>query len=98
MANATYHIRFSVVVYIDDLLIMSHTFEVVLTLVDGELATLQRHGVKVKISECRLFSHDVEYVGHIVGSAGIRKAHIAKSKDRDIPQPSKTVARVFASG
>ena len=70
-----------VVVYIDNVLIMSQSFEEHLSLVHRVLSTLESHGVKVKLSKCKWFANEVEYLGHIVGSGGIRKNRQIHSKD-----------------
>ena len=53
-----------VVVYIDDVLIMSETYAEHLDLVRRVLTTLDAHGIKVKLSKCTWFAEEVEYLGH----------------------------------
>ena len=66
--------RQQVIVYIDDVLIMSRTFEEHLTLVEKLLSTLEGAGVKIKPSKCTWFQSSVQYLGHLVGKDGIQKS------------------------
>ena len=77
-----------VVVYIDDVLIMSDDFQEHLAHVGKVLTTLREHGVKVKLSKCSWFSREVEYLRHPIGAQGIRKPPRYVQKVDDIPQPS----------
>lgn len=77
-----------VVVYIDDVLIMSDSYEEHLELVEKVLNTLETYGVKVKLSKCTLFADQVEYLGHIVSCSGIRKCPSYVEKLANIPVPT----------
>ena len=66
--------RQKVIVYIDDVLIMSRTYEEHLSLVERLLSTLKAAGVKIKPSKCTWFQPRVHYLGHLVGREGIRKS------------------------
>ena len=63
-----------VIVYIDDILIMSRTFTEHLELVEAVLGTLCEYGIKVKVEKCQWFRTHVPFLGHIVGRDGLRKA------------------------
>ena len=63
-----------VIVYIDDILIMSRNFDEHLNLVSKVLATLARYDMKIKLSKCSWFQREVTFLGHIVGRFGIRKS------------------------
>ena len=85
-----------VVVYIDDVLIMSQSFDEHLSLVGKVLATLESHGVKVKLSKCKWFVEEVEYLGHVESSSGMRKTDSYIQKVEDVRQPtSARIARIF---
>ena len=77
-----------VVVYIDDVLIMSETFQEHLTLLGRVLSTLEAHGVNVKLSKCSWVASEVEYLGHVVGADGIRKPDSYVKKVDEIPRPT----------
>mgnify|MGYP000628023706 CR=1 FL=1 len=80
--------RQQVIVYIDDVLIMSETFAEHLQLVERVLQTLSSHGIKIKPDKCSWFQSSVEYLGHIVGSDGIKKSPRFVEKVREMPQPT----------
>ena len=80
----------NVIVYIDDILIMSRTFEEHLDLVGKILHTLMSNGIKVKIDKCELFKRSVQFLGHLIGETGIRKSPEFIQKIIDYPKP-KTV-------
>lgn len=58
-------------VYLDDLIIFSKTFEHLerLQLVFDQL---QEHGLKLKPSKCQLIRQEVQYLGHLVSAAGVQ--------------------------
>ena len=80
--------RRNVIIYIDDLLIMTESFEEHLELVAKVLNTLVSYGVKVKLEKCKWFSKEVEYLGHVVGVDGVRKSASYLDKIRDYPRPT----------
>ena len=77
-----------VIVYIDDVLLMSETFDEHLDLVERVLSTLAAYGVKVKSSKCNWFTNEVDYLGHIVSSEGLRKSPAYVEKVSQMPLPS----------
>jgi len=62
-----------VIVYIDDILILSETFEGHLELVSKVMQTLAAHGCRVNLQKCQFFCTEVEFLGHIVSSRGLSK-------------------------
>ena len=76
-----------VVVYIDDILIMSRTFDEHLELVGAVLGTLCEYGIKVKVEKCQWFRNSVPFLGHVVGRTGLRKAPEYVQKVIDFPKP-----------
>ena len=64
----------NVIIYIDDILITSETFEDHLNLVQKVLTLLRNFNIKVKVSKCDWFKREVEFLGHIISSKGIRKS------------------------
>ena len=76
-----------VVVYIDDILIMSASFEEHLQLVGRVLETLRRYSIKIKPSKCHWFQEEVSFLGHLVGAQGLRKAPAYMKAVEDFPMP-----------
>jgi len=60
-----------VVVYLDDILICSKTMEEHEALVKQVLARLERHDLTVSFKKCVFHVDTVEFVGYIVGKAGV---------------------------
>ena len=77
-----------VIVYIDDIMIMSRTFEEHLTLVAKVLKTLADYSIKVKLSKCSWFKSEVKFLGHIVSPTGLRKCESHMSTIRNYPLPT----------
>ena len=82
-----------VLVYIDDILIMSETLEEHLQLVGKVLNTLKNNGIKIKLSKCEFFKAEVSFLGHIIWRIGIRKSPEFIQKIKDYPKP-KTVTEL----
>ena len=78
----------NVLVYIDDILIMSNTFEEHLNLVKKVLTTLANNGIKVKLSKCEFFKKEVNFLGHVLNNKGIRKDPEFVKKIIDYPKPT----------
>ena len=51
---------------------------------------LDTHGIKVRPEKCSWFKQEVEYLGHIVGSCGLRKSPAYIEKVKLIPKPQTT--------
>jgi hypothetical protein len=81
--------RTHVVVYIDDVLIMTKTVEEHIMLVSRVLQTLAAHGVKIK-KKCAWFQEEVEFLGHVVGVSCLRKSPAFMEKVKDFPKPRTT--------
>jgi hypothetical protein len=77
-----------VVAYIDDILIMSNSFQEHLTLVSKVLQTLITYNIKIKPSKCEWFQSHVDYLGHTVSRTGIKKTASYVNKVADYPQSS----------
>ena len=77
----------NVMVFIDDIMVVSPTFQEHLELVGKVLATLARYGVKIKLSKCCWFKSEVTFLGHLVGVDGIRKSPKYAADVKDFPKP-----------
>ena len=76
-----------VVAYLDDILIMSHSFEEHLELVSKVLNTLNSYGIKLKLSKCKWFSPEIEYLGHTINEDGLRKTEKYMETVANYPMP-----------
>ena len=66
------YLRKFVLVFFDDILIYSGTWAAHLQHVDLLLQLLRKHKLFVKMSKCEFGMEEVEYLGHIVGRAGVK--------------------------
>ena len=66
------YIHSFVLVFFDDILFYSKTWEAHLYHVDEILQILQEHHLFVKKFKCYLEVQEMEYLGHIVGCEGVK--------------------------
>jgi len=59
------------IIYLDDLLVFSQTFEEHLQHLDYVFTTIKKHGLKLKPSKCQLFRDEVPYLGHVISAEGV---------------------------
>ena len=64
----------NIIIYIDDILIMSETFQEHVELVGKVLRLLATYMIKIKVSKCEWFKEEVAFLGHIISSKGIKKS------------------------
>ncbi|XP_033756228.1 uncharacterized protein LOC117338972 [Pecten maximus] len=64
------HLR-ECLIFLDDILIFSRTFDEHLTRLESVFARLVQHGLKLKSSKCEFFKTSVAYLGHVVSKEGI---------------------------
>lgn len=57
--------------YLDDIVVFSATFEAHLQHLEVVLASLSEHRLKFKVKKCHFFHHEIRYLGHIVPAAGV---------------------------
>ena len=60
-----------VVIYLDDILVYSHTKEEHLDHLRIVLQTLRQHKLFGKISKCEFMKRRVEYLGHVISEKGV---------------------------
>ena len=77
-----------VLVYIDDILIMSRSYLEHLQLVSRVLTTLANYHIKIKVTKCSWFQKEVNFLGHVVSQDGLRKSDSYMSSVRDYKKPS----------
>ncbi len=61
----------SILLYLDDILVFSSSFEEHLLRLEAVLKRLRHHGLKIKPSKCHLFKEGCNYLGHVVSAQGI---------------------------
>jgi len=86
-------LRKCVIVFIDDILIYSKTWETHLQHLREVFTLLQQHQFKVKLSKCAFAQQQVHYLGHIISGAGVA-TDPSKVKDNvnwPVPQSVKDV-------
>ena len=76
------------VIYLDDILVFSKSYEDHLERLQCVFQRLRKHGLKLSPKKCKFFMERVSYVGHVVSSSGI-EADISKiEKVQDWPTPT----------
>ncbi|MCG8034843.1 MAG: DDE-type integrase/transposase/recombinase, partial [Candidatus Thiodiazotropha taylori] len=82
-------------IYLDDIVIFSKTFEEHVEKLQAVFQRLHEHGLKLKPSKCELFKSQVVYLGHVVSREGIHTdpAKIEAVKKWPIPQCIKDVRK-----
>ena len=65
-------------VYLDDVIIYSRTFEEHLERLEHVFERLKESGLKIKLEKCKFLATEVHYLGHVVSEQGVR------------PDPTKT--------
>uniref|UniRef100_A0A3B1J8K5 Gypsy retrotransposon integrase-like protein 1 n=1 Tax=Astyanax mexicanus TaxID=7994 RepID=A0A3B1J8K5_ASTMX len=61
----------SVLLYLDDVIVFSQTVEEHLERLEEVFSRLQKQNLKVKLSKCQFFQHQVSYLGHVVSAEGV---------------------------
>lgn len=58
-------------IYLDDVIVYSPTFDLHLEHLEQVLKKLEEHGLKLHPQQCRLFRRSVKYLGHVVSQQGV---------------------------
>ena len=82
-------------IYLDDIIIFSSTFEEHVERLQAVFERLQENNLKLKPSKCKLFRSKVSYLGHVVSEEGIHTdpSKIEAIKDWPVPKSTKDVRR-----
>lgn len=75
-------------IFLDDILIFSKTFEEHCQRLEKVFKQLSHHGLKLKPSKCELFKQSISYLGHIVSDQGISTDPEKISAVKDWPAPT----------
>ena len=78
-------------VYIDDLIIFSRTFDEHLQHLDQVFKRLRDANVRLKPSKCHFMKPEVEYLGHVVSAAGLKPNPAKIRAVQDFPVPKNTM-------
>ena len=78
-----------VVIYIDDILIYSRTFEEHLKHLEIVFKVLKDAGIIVKLKKCKFCESNMEFLGHIVGKDGLRPDPGKIDKIKNLKRPVK---------
>jgi hypothetical protein len=89
-----------VLVFFDDILIYSKTWQAHLAHVDQGLHLLSKHQIFLKQFKCAFGAFEVEYLGHIVGMDGVLvdPKKIEAMKDWPMPKTPKIFHGFFFNG
>lgn len=79
-------------VYLDDLLLTSETEEQHIQDVHKLLTTLAKFGLKAKLEKCKFGQREVEFLGLIVGTNGVRPNPKKVRAIQELPPPNNTTA------
>ena len=58
-------------IFLDDILIFSESFDEHLSRLEAVFSQLNKHGLKLKASKCEFFKNSVKYLGHVVSENGV---------------------------
>ncbi|XP_062864418.1 uncharacterized protein LOC134326144 [Trichomycterus rosablanca] len=61
----------SLLLYLDDIVIFSPSFDTHLQRLEMVLRRLQQHNLKLKLEKCHFFQSEVRYLGHIISPLGV---------------------------
>ena len=82
-------------IYLDDVIIFSSTFEEHIERLEAVFSRLKQHNLKLKPSKCEFLRSEVTYLGHVVSEEGIRTDPEKTKAVKDWPVP-KNVKEVRA--
>ncbi|XP_075131928.1 uncharacterized protein LOC142204512 [Leptodactylus fuscus] len=75
-------------IYLDDIIVYSATFEDHLQKLGQVFRRLREHGLKLKPSKCRLLQEEIEYLGHRISGRGVQPSSEKIAAVRDWPTPT----------
>ena len=76
-----------VVCFIDDILVTGHTREEHKENLHKVLSRLRQYGLRLKKSKCKFFQKELEFLGHIISSEGIKPTEERVRSIQDAPRP-----------
>ena len=86
----------TLILYLDDIIVMSTTFEEHIERLDEVHNRLGQAGLKLKPSKCHMFQSEVAYLGHVVTASGVKPDPEKVERIQNWPTPSSvTEVRSF---
>ena len=82
--------QFLIIAYLytlDDIIVIGRTFDVMIENLDKVLIKLRDAGLKLKPRKCQLFAKEVEILGHVISSEGIKTDPKKTKVIQEWPQP-----------
>ena len=78
-------------VYIDDIIVFSETYDEHLSRLDRVLARLSQHGLKIRMDKCKFLQREVSYLGYTVSDKGVSTDpdKVAVVKEWKVPESVK---------
>lgn len=61
----------SLLLYLDDIVVFSSSFETHLQRLEMVLGRLEKHNLKLKLDKCHFFQTEVRYLGHVISPLGV---------------------------
>ena len=77
-------------VYIDDVIIYSHTFDQHIKDLTAVFEALRNANLTLKVSKCHFCRNEIKYLGHIITRNGIKPDPELVSAVKEFPRPQKT--------
>ena len=62
----------NVFVYLDDIIILSRDTEEHFQILDKVLSRLEKDGLKIKLCKCQFLKRQLDFLGHVIGSNGVK--------------------------
>ena len=78
----------SLLLYLDDIVVFSASFEQHLGRLQMVLERLRQHNLKLKLSKCRFFAQEVRYLGHVISASGVATDPEKTRAVADWPRPN----------
>ena len=75
-------------VYLDDVIVLGRSFEEHLKNLQSVLQRLRQAGLRLKLSKCSFFQHQMKYLGHIISREGVATDPAKTQKVAHWPVPS----------
>lgn len=82
-------------IYLDDVIIFSQTFDEHLERLNSVFSRLEQHNLKLKSTKCEFFQRKITYLGHVVSEEGIEAdpEKIEAVKSWAVPKSTKDVRK-----
>ena len=62
----------NVFVYLDDIIMFSRNIEEHFQFLDEVLSRLEKAGLKIKLRKCQFLKSQLDFLGHVIGSNGVK--------------------------